>query len=305
MARTNLRTKEKRMGVDAPMYIYATEMCSSYYPKVGVKNKRVLTICGSGDQVLNAYFFGAKEVVTFDLNAHSERMLRLKIAAIKALSYNEFLKFFGKEKVNVGFSYQLYKKIRELLDKKTKEFFNYIYRINKNYGGRVAASDSFRRRNDFAFGAYLVNAYLSNGKSYLKLREVIDGKKIRFVRSGIDKIFNKLKGEKFDVINLSNVPNYFMGVCRRNGLDEMKTINYIHDKIFIGLSKILKKNGKILYVSYSSSIYPNRIAKREALISRNDGRRILESMGKFSTKRRDIKGLERGTKDKIIVMERR
>ena len=95
MARTNSKIKEKRMGSDAPVYIYATEMCSSYYHIVDVKRKRVLTVCGSGDQILNAYFFGAEVVVGFDLNANSERMLRLKVVAIKELAYKKFLKFFG------------------------------------------------------------------------------------------------------------------------------------------------------------------------------------------------------------------
>ena len=37
----------------ASMYIYATEMVRHYYRRVGLKGQRVLTVAGSGDQVLN------------------------------------------------------------------------------------------------------------------------------------------------------------------------------------------------------------------------------------------------------------
>ena len=108
----------------ASMYIYATEMVRHYYRRVGLKGQRVLTVAGSGDQVLNAYLMGARDVTGFDLSTKALLMTRLKIAAVRTCSYQEFLDFFGAERVNVGFAFSLYVKIREALDTVTRQFFD-------------------------------------------------------------------------------------------------------------------------------------------------------------------------------------
>ena len=53
--------KEEADFLKAPIYLYGTEAIGSYYKPLKLKGKSVLTINGSGDQVLNAYYFGAKK----------------------------------------------------------------------------------------------------------------------------------------------------------------------------------------------------------------------------------------------------
>lgn len=53
--------KNIRSGNIAPLYLYGTEHISKYYSKLDLNNKKVLTIIGSGDQALNAFFYGAKK----------------------------------------------------------------------------------------------------------------------------------------------------------------------------------------------------------------------------------------------------
>src|SRR5688500_7106879 len=119
-------SKEKPMTGEAPMYLFATETVSDYYNKIGLKGKKALTVCGSGDQVLGAFIAGASELVCYDINANSEHMLHLKIAAIKSSSYHEFLRFFG---VTSGkkLDHDRYLKIREYIDGSTRQFFDQAY----------------------------------------------------------------------------------------------------------------------------------------------------------------------------------
>lgn len=152
--------KEKPMTEEAPMYLYATEMVSTYYSLLGVKGKHVLTICGSGDQVLNAYFFGVTSVVGIDLNKRAEFITRLKMSAVMELTYKEFLQFFSNKRSR--FAYRLYQKIKKNLNKETADFFDNLYFAHSFNGSSLARSpDYFRQRDHFATGRIkTMNAYL-------------------------------------------------------------------------------------------------------------------------------------------------
>lgn len=59
------------------------------------KSKRILSICSSGDQVLSLVAAGAQTVVAADLSPVQLEALKLRIAAIEALEYQECLCFLG------------------------------------------------------------------------------------------------------------------------------------------------------------------------------------------------------------------
>ena len=76
------------------MYIMTTENINGFLNKYDLKDKSVLTVAGSGDQRLNSYLLGAKDVTCFDINPLTELHLKLKDAVIKNLDYDKFLYFF-------------------------------------------------------------------------------------------------------------------------------------------------------------------------------------------------------------------
>lgn len=212
--------REMEMSKEAPMYIYATEGVSSYYSILKINNKKILTVCGSGDQVLNAYFFGAKEVVGFDLNKRSEFITRIKIAAVKELSYEEFLKFFGENYTGASFDYSLYKKIRRNLDKKTIVFFDSLYKKHNFKGKKSVKSEYFRQREDVRLDIKKINLYLRNEKNYLKLRHILKNIKFKFVGSylwGINEY--KVKGIHFEILRC---------ICLDNKCNVCHSSNFIH-----------------------------------------------------------------------------
>lgn len=244
------KPSHKKMTSKSPMYIYATEMVSNYYRILNIKNKRVLSIVGSGDQIINAYFFGAKEVVGFDINKYTFFMLDLKISAIFNLTYSEFINFFGKD-LNTGtFSFALYNKFKKDLPRDTKIFFDKLYRNFSYNGKKLIKSNHFRQRQTIKSLAVDTNIYLKNENSYIKCREIMQNKNLQFLELDLNDILtNKnLKG-KFDIINLSNVLNYLTGNTEEKYI--LKVLIGITKKI----SKRIKKEGLFFSYSYSPWLY--------------------------------------------------
>jgi len=253
--------KEGKMTSDAQMYIYATEMVAHYYKPFKLEDKRVLTIIGSGDQVLNAMFYGAKEVIGFDINRNSLFLTELKISAILVLSYKEFLEFFSHTKE--GFSHILYLKMKDFLSKEAEEYFGSLYENVE--GGELGASEYFRDRSKFIKNKEReINAYLEDNTAYEKMREILEhARPVLYVENILTLNENKkISDKKFDIINLSNVPNYLTG--KSFGLSEDNVLSYFHK-----LKKLIATNGIIFFYSYSNSNYPNSIAPSTPPISRD------------------------------------
>ena len=69
------------------IYTFTTENISGYLEYFDLKDRKLLTVGSSGDQVLNASFYGAKDITLYDINSFSKFYLYLKIAAIITLNY--------------------------------------------------------------------------------------------------------------------------------------------------------------------------------------------------------------------------
>ena len=294
------KTSEVFMKNQGPIYIYATEMVNEYYSRLIIKEKKVLTICGSGDQVLNALFFGAKKVTGFDLNMYSEHMLNLKVSAILSLNLKEFLEFFRKQKINKGFDYEIYKKIKENLVNETKKFFDKLYREYDFKGDKLIQSQYFRKRDkvqERTVGEF--NPYLKNKNSYLKLRKILKKGNFDFLLSSVLDVSGLIKSEKYDVVNLSNVQNY---VCLNLG--EKETVNCFYKKVLLPFSKLLKKGGIIFYYTRDESSYPNPIRKEPPTLTKKENIELLSSLGGFEVEQVSFKGFKKSDKDKIVLFRK-
>ncbi|MBO7527878.1 MAG: DUF3419 family protein, partial [Clostridia bacterium] len=71
-------------------YSMTNEHLYTMFKNLDVKNKDVLTVGSSGDQILYAILFGAKNVTCFDINPFVKPFYDYKVAAIKALDYKSF-----------------------------------------------------------------------------------------------------------------------------------------------------------------------------------------------------------------------
>ena len=292
-----------RIGFEAPMYLYGTEMISGYYSRIGLKNKKVLTVAGSGDPIINACFYGAKEVIGFDINTLSQFICDLKWQAVKTFSYNEFLDFFGSEKKQGSFNYNKYCMVRKKLGVKARQFFDALYEYFK-FKGKKIRNSVFLHKRSYTYAVIpplKVNSYLRNEKNYLKARKELNKAKLIFIRADITKIASKkeLKGTKFDVINLSNVPNYFVNALNKQGTNDpvMKLFN-----ILLELKTKLGKKGLIFFYRYSEQNYPNDVTKEIPLMARKKSLKRIKERKKFNYSEIKFAGIQKGL-DRIIMLK--
>ena len=113
------------------LYSSTTENISGFLRRYDLKDKKVLTVAGSGDQRLNALLFGAKQVTCFDINPLSELQLKLKDAVIKKVELDDYLHFFGVQEDPYVRDYELlnnkvFNQVKDNLDENTFDFFNYV-----------------------------------------------------------------------------------------------------------------------------------------------------------------------------------
>ncbi|MFH0970048.1 MAG: DUF3419 family protein [Candidatus Diapherotrites archaeon] len=290
------------MGKFSPMYVYATEMVGSYFAIMHLSGKKVLTISGSGDQVLNAIFLGAREVIGFDLNYYSENILRLKIAAIRTLSRESFLSFFGKSQKSIQLDYSIYRQIRPKLKRKCQSFFDRCYAENEYNGKALAESVYFRRRAVLGNSPiWRINLYLKNDTNYRIMRKKLLAAHFAFIQGDVHSIARNpfIKRKKWDLINLSNVPNYISPTLKKKDW-----YHSFSNKVLLSLIKCLSPFGKIIYYSYSMLAYPNKISNAIPLASTPPFFTLLKKDSRFHFSQLSIPGLNPGTRDTISVIEK-
>ncbi|MCK4997253.1 DUF3419 family protein [Candidatus Pacearchaeota archaeon] len=287
---------EEQDFLKAPIYLYGTEAIGVYYKKFDLKNKSVLTVNGSGDQVLDAYYFGAKRVVGFDLVKNTKYMLDLKVAALKELDYKGFLDFFGDKSKLGNFNRETYSSLEKHLENETSKFFDNLFEKYNRDGKRLLESDNFRKRKEFYEKLEVINPFLANEENYLKMKKIISNKKIEFIESDIKDIYKKVD-DKFDLINLSNVLNYVSKDYEKRGIKNPLEIIY-RESIF-NLKETLSKDGKIIFYAYYRA--PEDISKMP-LINRDSSSKWINSKRDFEVSKIEFDGILSG-RDFITVLK--
>ena len=154
-----------------------TENIRSFLEKNSLENKQVLTVAGSGDQLLNAYLLGAQNVTCFDINPLAFYQVKLKKAAVCTLSYEEYLEFFFSG-TNDLLKRTYYDKISDKLDPETLELFSYLY---SNYSNAEIFNKIYYRFYPNIQHMKRVNAYLEK-ENYEKLSVILEDKEPIFSR---------------------------------------------------------------------------------------------------------------------------
>ena len=229
------------------LYIMTTENINGFLSKYDLKDKSVLSVAGSGDQRLNSYMLGAKNVTVFDINPLTELHISLKDTAIKHINYEKFIYFFDiySNKYNKEFDSldgRIFREFKDYLDQETYEFYDYI--INKSI--YLKCRDIYADFDNELSTLKKMNNYLSL-KSYYELRKKIKDKKINYIKSDIDELPEKLEGKKYDVILLSNISDYIHHVYPGNDIERFR-------ELIERLKDNLNVNG-IMQVGYIYSKY--------------------------------------------------
>ncbi|MBO5954507.1 MAG: DUF3419 family protein [Clostridia bacterium] len=105
--------------IKSRVYHCSNERLNSYFKDLNLKNSRIATVGSSGDQVLNAIFYGAKDITLIDANIFTRAYFEYKTAMIKNLDFETFKNLLGRFSM---FNWKTYSKISHDLSKQTKLF---------------------------------------------------------------------------------------------------------------------------------------------------------------------------------------
>jgi len=229
------------------IYTFTTENINGYIKYFDLKNKSLLTVGSSGDQILNAFFYGSRDITLYDINPYAKHYVYLKIAAILTLNYIEFQTFFFKHGITEYynkdmFSKSLFDKIKvnlRLFDYESFLFFDELFSCCSANRVREYLFDDDEYRNNVIKN---FNTYLQTEESYNRLKTMI--KKITFKYIHGDIFVDSIQGE-FDNIFLSNL-------CTTTSLENLKKLLQKLD------SNNLKEKGSILLgYLWNTNFYSN------------------------------------------------
>ena len=252
---------------NSAMYVFTTENLTDYIKKLKPSNKKVLTVAGSGDQLINLALLDAGKIDNFDINQNAYFITQLKLAALQALSYEEFLEFFclyqKQELSNVGitpvqrrigenelaFSFKTYLKLKPYLDETSAFFWNLLYEDFQFDGKKLASSKLFYDGNRES--AIKKNYYLNSEESYLQAREKTRNIDVNFEACNLLDVHNL--AEQYDIVLFSNIYSYLVDEWY-DIIGEEEFVKYVKENV----SQILTENGVVaVFYQYNYKTYTN------------------------------------------------
>ena len=221
------------------LYPFTTENINGYIDLFDLRDKTLLTVGSSGDQVLNAIFMDCKDITLYDICPFTKEYFYLKMALIMQTTRLGYLQFLCYKNYPIwpfknckSFDKITFDKIYEYLkyiDEESSYFWQqlFIYINNKDVRKGLFNPDEYNYRV-----VSKMNRYLISDDEYNSLRDKIDKVCLQFENGDI---FDIDMNNKYDNIWLSNIAAYL-------NLDSFK-------EIFDKMSIMLKDDGKLL-VSY-------------------------------------------------------
>lgn len=185
------------------LYTNATEDMATYYKEFNTTNS-FLTIGASGEQVANAINAGAKTIDVYDSNRLCRHALYLRLAAIQALSLEEFLEYYKT------FSPLLFVKIANYLNEEELMYWGTIYSMfgeKSLIGGHMIEKLLFTYKRLDEELVRKINPYL-NPNNYERLKTLISSVTINYIDSDLYSLPKHITEKSYDVINLSNIYEY-------------------------------------------------------------------------------------------------
>ena len=191
------------------VYTFTTENISDYIKYFDLKNKSLLTVGSSGDQVLNAFCCGARDITLFDINEYALYYLYLKVCSILTLDYKEFQEFFFKrynnkpgysnEKMFLKDTFDKIKSTLRLFNYEAYLFYDELFHL---YSPITIRENLFNDDEDRNIIIKNFNIYLKNEKTYNELKKKLNSFTVKYINGDILK--DNLK-DKYDNIFLSNI----------------------------------------------------------------------------------------------------
>ena len=189
------------MGRFNSIYPFTSENIAGYMKDLDLTSKKVITVTGSTDHILNAILQGATEITTFDINPLTKPYMDLKISALKNLSYEDFIKLLLFES-NMNLDYSIISSL-DMSDESKMFWLEQLSKYN-NSGIELRNSSLFNTKYFNPNSKLWQNLYLEKNK-YNLLKQQLKDTNITFINTSI----KDLKvDEHFDYMFLSNISDY-------------------------------------------------------------------------------------------------
>jgi len=201
------------------IYPFTTENIAGYMSDLDLSDKKIITVTGSSDHIINIVLKGAKEITTFDINPLNKYYMDLKLSAIRELSYEDFLEVFLYS-TNKTLNYDFISKLE--MDQESKIFWLNELLLYNNSGLTLRNSKLFNTKYFNPKSKLWQNLYL-NKKDYEIVKRRLEEVKIEFINSSLQEL--KLTGT-YDYMFLSNISDYINIMYKNNCLSNYKDLIY-------------------------------------------------------------------------------
>ena len=189
------------MGRFNSIYPFTSENIAGYMKGLDLTDKKVITVTGSTDHILNSILQGATEITTFDINPLTKPYMDLKISALKNLSYEDFIKLLLFES-NMNLDYS----IISSLDMSNESKIFWLKELSKfnNNGIELRNSSLFNTKYFNPYSKLWQNLYLEKSK-YNLLKQQLKDANITFIKASLKDLRIE---DDFDYMFLSNISDY-------------------------------------------------------------------------------------------------
>lgn len=224
----------------SPVYLFTTENIRGMMNNLDIKDKNILTVSASGDQIFNMLLSGTNKIDSYDVSYFTKYYYYLKESAIKTLSYDEFFDFFFPSKYrfkNKVFDNKLFLDILDnIQDNEAKYFWMVLF---NRYGGNHLYYSNLFIQNYYPKKTYIeCNNYLYNEDNYMELRNRLNSYQYHFLWMNIFKDISNIYCKKYDFIYLSNILDRLY--CKNELEFVLKT-----KEIILNLKNHLVENGTL------------------------------------------------------------
>ncbi len=208
--------------------IRGTENIQELFSKIKNTFQFILMVTASGDQILEAVLHGAKNITCFDINRLAKYGCELKVAAVLALKYDEFISFYKG-----NFSFSLFQKIVPFLKGDSLYFWSQLFNTINGFDIYTRLFDS---RYHMSIELTTTKCSVYSEKEYYVIKENLKNVTISYIDSNVLNIIKneKVKNQKYNLIYLSNIFYYL-------GKSEKYCSGFIKEKLL----PLLKENGEV------------------------------------------------------------
>lgn len=264
------------------IYPFTSENIAGYMKNLNLTNKKVLTVTGSTDHILNAVLQGVTDITSFDINPLTKPYMDLKISAVKNLSYEEFIQFLLFES-KMNLDYNLISGL-DMFNESKNFWLEQLSKFNNN-GNELRNSPLFNTKYFNPYSKLWQNLYLEKSK-YNLLKQKLKNVDITFINASLKDLRIE---DNFDYMFLSNIADYLNLMYNR---DELRKYRDLLNKF--------QERVNIIYFAYLYDI-GNSNPRTEI----DDLRKVKEIFSNFQKVefKSALEGSSKNKKDGVLILK--